>query len=88
MNKVKESENLKKTSDSLFNIKTINLSKSFGGTKALDHINIELKPGKIHGLVGQNGAGKSTLGKIIGGHHKFSEGKLIINNKSIGQMVS
>ena len=83
MNEVRESENLKKISDSLFNIKTINLSKSFGGTKALDNINIELQPGKIHGLVGQNGAGKSTLGKIIGGHHKFSEGKLIINNKSI-----
>ena len=68
---------------SLFNIKTINLSKSFSGTTVLDNINLELKPGEIHGLVGQNGAGKSTLGKIIGGYHPSSKGKLILNNIQI-----
>ena len=39
--------------------------------------------GEIHGMVGQNGAGKSTLGKIIGGYHQSSEGKLILNNEEI-----
>ena len=52
---------------SLFNIQTANISKSFSGTTVLDDINLELKSGEIHGMVGQNGAGKSTLGKIIGG---------------------
>ena len=68
---------------SLINIKTINLSKSFSGTKALDDINLELISGEIHGMVGENGAGKSTLGKIIGGYHQSSGGKLILNNKEI-----
>ena len=82
-NSLKESKTSNTVLDSYFNIKTINLSKSFGGTKALDNINIELNSKEIHGLVGQNGAGKSTLGKIIGGYHKFTEGQLIINNKNI-----
>ena len=68
---------------SLFSIQTANISKSFSGTTVLDDINLELKSGEIHGMVGQNGAGKSTLGKIIGGYHPSSKGKLILNNKEI-----
>ena len=83
MNNIKEPSSKNKGLGSLFNIKTINISKSFGGTKALDDINLELMAGEIHGLVGQNGAGKSTLGKIIGGYLQSSEGKLILNNKEI-----
>ena len=83
MKNIEESETQENVLGSLFNIKTINLSKSFGGTKALDSINIELNSKKIHGLVGQNGAGKSTLGKIIGGHHRFTEGKLLINSQYV-----
>lgn len=60
MNNVKEPGSHSKGLGSLFNIKTINISKSFGGTKALDNINLELMSGEIHGMVGQNGAGKST----------------------------
>lgn len=43
------------------------LTKYFGGTHALDHVDIAIRPGEIHALVGENGAGKSTLIKILAG---------------------
>jgi ribose transport system ATP-binding protein len=48
-------------------VSVANLTKTFGGTKALDGISIDFWPGEIHGVVGQNGAGKSTLFKILAG---------------------
>ncbi|MFR8806447.1 MAG: ATP-binding cassette domain-containing protein, partial [Lactobacillus iners] len=42
-----------------------NLSKSFGGQKVLDNLNMEIKTGEIYGFLGVNGAGKSTTMKII-----------------------
>jgi len=38
------------------------ISKSFGGTRALEGVSLTIRRGKIHALVGENGAGKSTLG--------------------------
>ena len=43
------------------------LSKTFTGTIALDEIDIDLKKGEVHAIVGENGAGKSTLMKILVG---------------------
>ncbi len=45
------------------------LSKSFGGAKALDSVSLEVLPGEVHGLLGKNGPGKSTLVKILAGFH-------------------
>ncbi|HEY8344613.1 MAG TPA: multiple monosaccharide ABC transporter ATP-binding protein [Bacillota bacterium] len=46
-----------------------NITKSFGGVKALDNVNFKVMPGEIHALVGENGAGKSTLMNVLSGVH-------------------
>ena len=45
------------------------LSKHFGGERALDRVDLDIRPGEVHGLLGQNGSGKSTLIKILAGLH-------------------
>ena len=45
------------------------LSKTFGGQKALDRVSLEVRQGEVHGLLGQNGSGKSTLIKVLAGFH-------------------
>jgi ABC-type sugar transport system ATPase subunit len=53
-----------------------NLSKTFGGTRALRDVTLEIAPGEIHALVGQNGCGKSTLIKTLAGYHDADPGAL------------
>src|SRR5919202_1979848 len=51
-------------------------TKRFGGAQALDDLDFDLRPGEIHGLLGENGAGKSTLVKILAGAQRDFEGEL------------
>ncbi len=51
-----------------------NVSKTFGEVAALHHVNFEVHPGEVVGLLGDNGAGKSTLVKIITGYHQPDPG--------------
>ena len=46
------------------------ISISFGGIKAVDHVSLDLHAGEVVGLLGHNGAGKSTLIKILAGAYK------------------
>ncbi|HBF22295.1 MAG TPA: hypothetical protein DDW23_00645, partial [Planctomycetes bacterium] len=43
------------------------IRKTFGATLALNGVDLDIKPGEIHALVGENGAGKSTLMRILSG---------------------
>lgn len=56
-----------------------NITKLFPGVKALDDVNLEVKQGHIHALVGENGAGKSTLMNILSGIYQYGtyEGDII-----------
>lgn len=57
--------------------------KTFPGVVALDHMNLTVRPGEIHGLIGENGAGKSTLIKVLTGVHKPDSGQIIVNGKEL-----
>ena len=54
------------------------VAKSFGGTRILSDISVDIVAGTVHALVGENGAGKSSLGKIIGGYYSADEGEVTI----------
>ena len=57
------------------------LSKSFGGTKALQNVELHIRRGEVHALVGENGAGKSTLMKTIIGLYKADSGTMSFEGK-------
>lgn len=59
------------------------ICKSFGGVSALDHVDLRVKKGEVHALLGENGAGKSTLMKILGGAYIKDKGEIFINNQQI-----
>lgn len=59
------------------------VSKSFPGVQALDHVTLCCKPGEVHALMGENGAGKSTLMKILSGAYRPDEGQIRINGKEV-----
>lgn len=60
-------------------LKVTNVTKHFGGVRALDNVSLEINKGEIHCLVGENGSGKSTLIKIISGFYQPDSGKVEVN---------
>ena len=60
-----------------------NCTKIFPGVKALDKMQLAVKPGEILGLIGENGAGKSTLIKVLTGVHKPDEGEIYVEGKQM-----
>ena len=57
------------------------ISKAFGPVQANKNISISVKPGTIHGIIGENGAGKSTLMSILYGFYKADSGDIFINGR-------
>jgi D-xylose transport system ATP-binding protein len=57
------------------------ISISFGGIKAVDHVSLDLYAGEVVGLLGHNGAGKSTLIKILAGAYQKDSGEIRINGE-------
>ena len=65
-------------------LEIVDLSKSFGGEKALQRASLSINEGEVHGLLGQNGSGKSTLIKILAGFHEPDPGgQLKIHGKPV-----
>ena len=57
------------------------LTKKFQGFTALDSVDIDFHPGRVHMLFGENGAGKSTLINLLAGVHRADGGTIEINGK-------
>jgi branched-chain amino acid transport system ATP-binding protein len=67
-------------------LKVVNVSKSFGGVKALDNVSFEVSRGEVLGIIGPNGAGKTTLINVITGFVKPDGGKVFFKGKDITGM--
>lgn len=59
------------------------IKKEFPGVVALDNVNIKIKRGEVHALVGENGAGKSTLMKILSGVYSQTSGEIIYEGQRV-----
>ena len=66
-----------------YRLKMSNISKSFPGVKALDKVQLEVRPGSVHALIGENGAGKSTLMKCLFGLYHQEEGGIALDGKNV-----
>ena len=62
-----------------------NIVKLFPGVRALDGMNLKIRPGKVHVIAGENGAGKSTLMKVINGDYVAEEGEVIYKGQKLGK---
>ena len=60
-----------------------NITKRFGGVKALTDVSLKVEPGEIHALIGENGAGKSTLMKILSGAYQRDSGQIFIDGREV-----
>ncbi len=59
------------------------ICKSFPGVKALDNVQLSVRPGTVHALMGENGAGKSTLMKCLFGIYKMDAGEIYLDGEKI-----
>lgn len=60
-----------------------NIHKAFGSNEVLKGVNLKLKSGEVHALMGENGAGKSTLMNILTGIHKQDQGSIFVDGREV-----
>jgi ABC-type sugar transport system ATPase subunit len=68
-------------------VRCVELTKYFGGVRALNSVSLELLPGELVCLVGDNGAGKSTLVKLLTGLHQPDEGEIWLGDERVSMMT-
>lgn len=67
-------------------LKIDNLSKHFGGLRAVNGVNLSIDEGGVYGIIGPNGAGKTTLFNLISGYLRPSEGKITFRDKRVDRL--
>jgi ABC-type uncharacterized transport system ATPase subunit len=71
------------TQEEAIALKMVGITKSFPGVLANDNINLSVRWGEVHGLLGENGAGKSTLMNVLYGLHHPDSGEIWIDEKKV-----
>ena len=71
----------KKEGSNNVRVRMTGIKKSFGGINALENVDLELREGEIHALMGENGAGKSTLMRVLSGVYQAEEGEILIGGE-------
>ena len=64
-----------------------NLSKVFGGVRAVQHVSFSVDPGLVYSVIGPNGAGKTTLFNLITGIYTPSEGEILLQGQSVSGLA-
>jgi branched-chain amino acid transport system ATP-binding protein/branched-chain amino acid transport system permease protein len=59
------------------------LAMSFGGVKAIDDLDLEIRPGQVHGLIGPNGSGKTTILNVVSGYYAQQHGAVRLNGTAL-----
>ncbi len=59
------------------------ITKTYPGVRALENVDLEVRAGEVHALVGENGAGKSTLMKVLAGAHPKDSGTIVLSGQSV-----
>ncbi|MCP1848138.1 MULTISPECIES: branched-chain amino acid ABC transporter ATP-binding protein/permease [unclassified Bradyrhizobium] len=66
----------------------VDVSKAYGGLRAVDHVSLTVNPGEVLGLIGPNGSGKTTLLGCIAGTHAVSSGSILLGGEMISDLPS
>jgi ribose transport system ATP-binding protein len=80
---VEMEESVSRPSDQKTVFQLRGVSKSFPGVKALNGVDLDVREGEVHALLGENGAGKSTLMKILAGIYQPDEGEIILEGQPV-----
>lgn len=64
-------------------LRAVDVSCQIHGRSLLDHVSLNIEPGRVHAVLGPNGAGKSTLLKLLSGEQRISKGQVLLEDRSI-----